>query len=117
MNLVVNPKSEKPIYLQLYEDVTAEIARGNLKADEMLPSIRTVAREMRVSIITVKTAWEMLERDGYLYTRAGVGCFVKENTRQKVLALAEERLLKDLEFYKKSGLTKEELIAIIERNY
>lgn len=120
MDLVINASSGKPIYLQLYECITSQILSGELPQDEMLPSIRTVARELRISIITVKSAWEKLEADGYIYTRAGIGCFVSPKSndlKQKALSLAEERIKKDLEYYKNSGITKKELIDIIERNY
>lgn len=120
MDLVINANSGKPIYLQLYECITSQILSGELPQNEMLPSIRTVARELKISIITVKNAWEKLEADGYIYTRAGIGCFVTTegaNLKQKALNVIEERIKKDIEYYKNSGITKKELIDIIERNY
>lgn len=81
---VVIGNSEKPIYEQIYEQVSAQILNGELRAGEMLPSIRALARDLRISVITVKSAWEMLENGGFIVTRQGKGCFVSESRRWRI---------------------------------
>lgn len=118
MNLYVS-KSETPIYEQLYDQLVKQIVNGELKADECLPSIRTVARELGIGVITVKTAYERLERNGFIYTMQGKGCFVRENGKpeDKRNELAAARLREELRFYRQLGLTRGQLIALIERYY
>jgi len=76
MKLVVSESAEIPIYRQVYEQISGQILRGELPRDFVLPGIRTIAKELRISVITIKRAWEELERDGFIYTLAGKGCFV-----------------------------------------
>jgi DNA-binding transcriptional regulator YhcF (GntR family) len=77
LNVQIQYQSNKAIYQQLYDQIASQIIGGQLAADEMLPSIRLTAKEFRVSVITVKKAWEMLERNGLIYTVTGKGSFVK----------------------------------------
>jgi hypothetical protein len=67
MNIVISIMSDKPIYQQLFEQISAQIIKGELEKDFCLPPIRTVAKELRISVITVKKAWEGLERRGFIY--------------------------------------------------
>ena len=67
-NIVVRTTSQTPIYKQLYDQISSQIINGDLKSDDALPSMRTIAKEIRVSIITIKKTWEMLERNGFIYT-------------------------------------------------
>ena len=76
MNLFIDNKSGKPIYEQIYSQIKAQIISGELCEDEALPSIRNLAKDLRISVITTKRAYEELEREGFLYTVAGKGCFV-----------------------------------------
>ena len=78
--LTIRTTSQTPIYQQLFEQVSTQILNGVLKSDTLLPSIRAMAKELRVSIITVKKTWELLERSDYIYTVAGKGSYVKKNT-------------------------------------
>lgn len=121
MDIVVLTKSETPIYEQIYQQISAEILSGGLAADECLPSIRAIARELRVSIITVKSAYEMLEENGFIYTLAGKGCFVCAHTRHglddKRLSLAEERLKNDIEYYKGLGVDADTLCELVKKLY
>ena len=121
MRLSVNPNDKTPIYRQLYEQIAAEVLSGTLRPGDPLPPIRTVSKELGVSMITVRNAWEMLERDGYLVTRAGSGCFVapiNETHRQtKVderLSAAVDALVSDA---KSLGVDKDALLAMIEERY
>lgn len=121
MQIVLQYKSDKPIYQQIYEQITSQIIQGQLEADFCLPSIRTVARELQVSIITVKMAWQLLEENGFIYTIAGKGCFVCPYTTKtlddKKLALATEKLQTELAYYRNLGLTTEEYIDLCRRLY
>lgn len=120
-NIDLSVKTNKPIYLDLYDQISSSILKGDLKSGASLPSIRTAAKELRVSIITVKKAWEELEKDGLIYTVAGKGCFVTETSKEglgkKLTELVEAQLDKDLTYYKKLDLPKEELIKLINKLY
>ncbi|NLZ25614.1 MAG: GntR family transcriptional regulator [Clostridiales bacterium] len=121
MNIVISPKSEKPIYEQLYEQLSSQIMKGELPANYCLPSIRFVAKELNISVITVKKAWEMLESARLIYTRAGIGCFVSDlseaHLKDKKYTAAKERISKDIDYYKSLGLTLDELIELIKDEY
>lgn len=110
-------KNQTPIYRQLYEHLVRQIVDGTLQADSCLPSIRVVARELSIAVITVKTAYEMLERDGFIYTVPGKGCFVSGTLPRQKADLARERLQTELGYYKELGLGKDELIHLIEELY
>jgi GntR family transcriptional regulator len=121
MNLIISNTSDKPIYQQLYEQISAQIIKGELKNNFCLPPIRTVAKELRISVIPVKQAWEELERDGFIYTMAGKGCFVlalrpaELNLKRDELVIG--KLNKDIAYYKGLGLPLEKLIELIRQNY
>lgn len=121
MNIVILNKSDKPIYEQVYEQIASQILNGEVEADFCLPPIRTVAKELGISIITVKKAWEMLEGNDLIYTRAGKGCFVSEHAEnpieQKKYDLAARQLRKDIQYYKNLNLTLEELTELINKEY
>jgi GntR family transcriptional regulator len=121
VHIVISTISDKPIYQQLFEQISAQIIKGELEKDFCLPPIRTVAKELRISVIPVKKAWEDLERAGFIYTMVGKGCFVAsllpDELGSKRDELAIERLKKDIAFYKGLGLSLEELLDLIRRNY
>jgi len=121
MDIVISNTSGKPIYQQIFEQVCSQIIRGNLESGECLPPIRTVAKELRISVITVKKAWEELERKGFIYTMAGKGCFVAPHRNVELSgkrnALVEQKLREDVEYYKAMGLSLEELTELIARHY
>lgn len=120
MNLVVNNKSEKPIYEQLYEQISSQILNGDLPADFCLPSIRTIALELGISVITVKKAYEVLESNGFIYTRAGKGCFVEAHKRplgEIRMQLAEKKLEADFPYYRNLNITQEEMHELVTRLY
>jgi len=113
--------SEKPIYQQLFEQISSQILKGELKSDFNLPPIRTAAKELRISIITVKKAWEELERAGLIYSVAGKGCFISDLSSRDLLKkrnqIIREQLNKDLDFYRELGIKQEELIDLIRKCY
>ena len=100
MNILIDNKSGTPIYDQIYTQVKQQIISGELREDEALPSIRSLAKDLRISVITTKRAYEELERDGFIYTVAGKGSFVaarntgllREEHLRKIEALMQEIL-------------------------
>ena len=93
MNLWIDNKSSAPIYEQIYTQLKTQIISGALREDELLPSIRSLAKDLRISVITTKRAYDELEREGFLYTVAGKGCFVAP----KNVELLQEENLKAIE--------------------
>ena len=121
MNIVISNTSEKPIYQQIFEQLSSQIIKGELKTDTVLPPFRTVAKELRISVITVKKAWEELEHMGFIYSMVGRGCFVaplhRDAIDEKRDAMVLEKLAKDIAYYKSLGLKKRELIELVNRHY
>ena len=78
MNIIISNSSDKPIYEQIRAQIKQMIISGELQAGDQLPSMRMLAKELRISVITTKRAYEDLERDGFIYTVVGKGSFVAE---------------------------------------
>ena len=95
VNILIDNKSGAPIYDQIYSQIKSQIISGALKEDEMLPSIRGLAKDLRISFITTKRAYEELEKDGFIYTLPGKGCYVAP----KNIELLREENLKKIEEY------------------
>ncbi|MGN0304693.1 MAG: GntR family transcriptional regulator [Lachnospiraceae bacterium] len=93
MNLFIDNKSGVPIYEQIYSQIKGQIINESLKENEALPSIRNLAKDLRISVITTKRAYDELERDGFIYTVPGKGCFVAVKNTQ----LIREENLKEIE--------------------
>ena len=93
MIILINNKSGQPIYEQIYSQIKNQIIGGDLKENESLPSIRALAKDLRISVITTKRAYEELDRDGYIYTLPGKGSFVA----QKNLLLVNEEYMRQIE--------------------
>ncbi|WP_054939904.1 GntR family transcriptional regulator [Paenibacillus ihuae] len=121
MNVTISNTSEKPIYQQLYEQISAQILKGELESGFCLPPIRQAALELNVSVITVKKAWEELERSGLINTVTGKGCFVAEFSQGDMLRIRNEMILKQMEsdtsYYKSFGLTLDEVIELLNKIY
>lgn len=81
MNIIINQQSNLAIYEQIVEQLKDEIINGNLKEKDMLPSIRSLARELRISVITTKRAYEELEKEELIYSLPGKGFFVAKQNR------------------------------------
>ena len=94
-NIFIDNKSGAPIYDQIYSQIKAQIIGGDLQEDESLPSIRSLAKDLRISVITTKRAYEELEKEGFIYTVAGKGSFVAP----KNVELLREENLKKIEGY------------------
>ena len=89
MRILIDNRSGLPIYDQIYSQIKAQIISGELKEDEPLPSIRNLAKDLRISVVTTKRAYDEREREGFIYTIAAKGCFV---ARKNVELLREENL-------------------------
>lgn len=96
MLIFINNQNGVPIYDQIYQQIKAQIISGKLEENSALPSIRSLAKELHISVITTKRAYEELEKDGFIYTAPGRGSFVaKKNTellREETLRQIEEHL-------------------------
>lgn len=121
INIAISNTSDKPIYQQLFEQISSQIIKGDLESNYCLPPIRTTAKELRISIVTVKKAWEELERQGFIYTRTGRGCFVADlNIKDKLGKrddLIDKKMSKDILYYKELGLTLPEVIELVKKHY
>lgn len=121
MDIIISNSSNEPIYLQIVNQIKAMIMSGELSPGEALPSMRNLAMQMRVSLITTKRAYEELERDGFIETYTGKGSFVKaqnaELLREENLRQVEEHLQKAIQKAKMSGIAFEELTDILKMLY
>lgn len=93
MELIIRNVTNQPIYDQIYSQIKAQIIAGQLRPGEALPSIRALAKDLKISVITTKRAYDELEAEGLIDTVAGKGCFVAE----KNLDLIREQQLRELE--------------------
>ena len=118
MEIYIDNKSGTPIYDQIYTQIKNLILSGELSEDAPLPSIRNLAKDLRISVITTKRAYDELEREGFIYTVAGKGCFVApkniELIREENLKKVEEHLMKAAELAAVCGLKRGELIDMLE---
>lgn len=107
-----------PMYEQIKEAIKQNIYKGYLQKDDMLPSIRQLAKELDVSMITTKRAYIDLEHEGFIYTVSGRGTFVKMQDLSKAVSERQEKLLKEYREYlitlREAGIKKQDLINIIE---
>jgi len=121
IDIVIENTSKKPIYQQIFDQVSAQIVTGGMRSGDKLPPIRTVAKELRISVIPVKKAWETLEREGLIYTSVGRGCFVADMTAlgraRKQQSLAREKMAIDIAYYKELGLSLQDIIDTVKSLY
>ena len=118
MKIIISNAKNQPIYEQIYEQIKNLIITEELEAGQMLPSIRGLAKDLRISVITTKRAYEELEKEGFIYTVAGKGSFVAP----KNVELLREENLKKIEGYIQEavklsgtcGLTRDDLIEMIK---
>lgn len=121
MDIIISNSSGKPIYEQITSQIKNLILSGELNAGDMLPSMRLLAKELRISVITTKRAYEELEREGFIESITGKGSFVAgKNTeflKEEHFRIIEEYLQKAVDTANKSGVTLDELIEIIKMIY
>ncbi len=118
MHIFIDNKSGLPIYTQIYTQIKEQIINGTLQEHEMLPSIRGLAKDLQISFITTKRAYEMLEKDGFLYTIQAKGCYVApknlELIREENLKKIEEHIEQIVQLAASCSLRKEEILAMVE---
>ncbi|MGI6070952.1 MAG: GntR family transcriptional regulator [Blautia sp.] len=121
MEIVISNSAGKPIYEQITAQIKQKILTGELKAGDALPSMRFLAKELRISVITTKRAYEDLERDGFLYTVVGKGSFVastnRELLKEEQLKGIEEYLLQAVERAKQCEMSLDELLRMLSVIY
>lgn len=118
MNINISNASNKPIYLQIADQIKTLILEGKLNEGEMLPSMRNLALELRISFMTTKRAYEELERDGFIESYTGKGSFVRaqnfELFREEQIKAIEAMLIDASERANKIGLTMDELHELLD---
>ena len=116
MNIFIDNRSGVPIYTQIHAQIRDQIISGALQPEEPLPSIRTLARDLRISVITTKRAYDELEKEGLIYTVAGKGCFVAEKNLDLVREENLRRIEEDMDEIRalagSCGLAKEEILEM-----
>ena len=121
MDIIISNSSGKPIYEQIADQVKEQIMAGALAAGDALPSMRLLAKELRISVITTKRAYEELERDGFLENVPGKGCFVapqnRELLRKAQLRRVEEKLTQAIEEARRGAVSLEELKEMLTELY
>lgn len=117
MFIAIDNKSGVPIYEQIYIQIKNQIISSSIKENEMLPSIRSLAKDLRISVITTKRAYDELEHDGFIYTVAGKGCFVaQKNTellREENLKNIESHIEEILKLSSSCNMTVDDIIEMI----
>lgn len=117
MNILIDNKSGTPIYDQIYSQIKGQIISGALKQDELLPSIRGLAKDLRISFITTKSAYEELEKEGFIYTLPAKGCYVApknvELLREENLKKIEEHIDEIVRLAASCNLSKQEIMEMV----
>ena len=118
MKIIISNDSGLPIYEQIKNQIKAQIVAGELRADEALPGMRTLASDLKVSVITTKRAYNDLEQEGYIYSMPGKGSFVKklneEVVRENALAEIEKYFTDAMRVAKAAGIGIDELQEILK---
>ena len=118
MNLIISNSSGKPIYEQITDQIKTSILSGELQEGQALPSMRALARDLRISVITTKRAYDELEREGFIDTVAGKGCFVAHKNiqlvREEYLKQIEEHMEKIRDLAAVCQLDRQELLQMLE---
>ena len=117
MNILIDNKSGTPIYDQIYSQIKGQIISGALKQDELLPSIRGLAKDLRISFITTKRAYEELEKEGFIYTLPAKGRYVApknvELLREENLKKIEEHIDEIVRLAASCNLSKQEIMEMV----
>ena len=117
MLILIDNKSGSPIYDQIFHQIKGHILSGALKTDEALPSIRGLAKDLRISVITTKRAYDELERSGFIYTIPGKGSFVAaknpELVREEHLKKIEEHIEQIAKLAASCNLSRDDIIEMI----
>ena len=117
MELIIRNTAGQPIYDQISSQLKSQIIAGTLRPGEALPSIRGLAKDLKISVITTKRAYDELEAEGFITTVAGKGCFVAEQNleliREQRLKTLESRLSDAVELARSCGVSPEELVSML----
>ena len=117
MNILIDNKSGTPIYDQICSQIKGQIISGALKQDELLPSIRGLAKDLRISFITTKRAYEELEKEGFIYALPAKGCYVApknvELLREENLKKIEEHIDEIVRLAASCNLSKQEIMEMV----
>ena len=118
MKIIINSSSMVPIYEQIVDQVKAQIISGELKEDDNLPSVWTLSKELRISALTVKKAYDSLEQEGFTVTIHGKGTYVaaanKEMMMEEYRREVEEELTEVIRKAKRYGLPEEDIREMLE---
>lgn len=121
LDIVIRNHTSKPIYEQISSQIKGAIMSGELEAGEALPSMRALAKSLKVSVLTVQNAYESLQKDGFIETTAGKGCFVSARNQDFYLEeqqkKIEEHLIEAIEIAKASGIGLSKLLSLLELLY
>lgn len=121
MQIIISNNSKEPIYKQIYDQVKKQILTGELQAGEALPSMRRLARDLDISVITTKRAYEELEKSGFIYSVVGKGSFVSEQNNEMNMErkrkVIEEQLMAAIQNSKEIGMELGELKEILSMLY
>jgi GntR family transcriptional regulator len=121
LKIIISNSSDKPIYDQIVEQIKNLIINGELAEAEMLPSIRNLAKELQISVITTKRAYEELEREGYIVSVPGKGSFVsaqnKDLLKEARIRIIEEKLAEAVQAARTVGISMEELSEMLKILY
>ena len=116
MNIIINNLSMQPIYDQIVSQIKAHIMQGKLKKEDMLPSVRGLAKDLRVSALTVKKAYDALEEQGFIVTVHGKGSFVACANQDLMLEEKRKEVENDMEMLirkgRSCGMSNEELTEL-----
>ena len=118
MNIFIDNRSGAPIYDQIYKQIKSLIISGELEENDPLPSIRFLAKDLRISVVTTKRAYDELEKEGFIYTLPAKGCFVApkntEMLREENLKKIEEHISQIKQLAASCKLTTEDIIEMIK---
>ncbi len=121
MNILISNSSDRPIYEQITTQIKQMIISGEISAGDQLPSMRMLAKELRISVITTKRAYEDLERDGFIATVMGKGSFIADKNmefvREEQLRVVEEHMNMAVKGAKAGGISLDELQEIMKLIY
>ena len=121
MDIIISSNTEDPIYLQIKNQIIKNIIDGKLKDNDQLPSLRVLAKELRVSILTVNRAYSELEKDGFIFSVHGSGFFVGDTesklVKEQYVREIENHFIEAIRLGNISNLSLDELIQILEMLY
>ncbi len=121
VNIIISNSANEPIYLQIINQIKSQILTGDLKEGQALPSIRSLAKELEISVITTKRAYDELEKDGFIVTVAGKGSYVAPVNanilKENKMKMIEQKLSETITEAKLIGMSLEELKKILELLY